>query len=56
MATHQFAVDREERMDARSALLAAPGRSLEIPGNPRMPMDGWWGAGTWTSVCIGRWM
>lgn len=31
MTTHQFAVDREERVDARSALLAAPGRSPEIP-------------------------
>ena len=31
MTTHQFAVDREARMDARSTLLAAPGRSPEIP-------------------------
>lgn len=31
MATHQLAVDREERVDLRSMLLAAGGRSTEIP-------------------------
>src|SRR5262245_59874042 len=31
MATHQYALLREEKADARSMLLAAPGRSPEIP-------------------------
>lgn len=31
MTTHQFAVDREERVDQRSLLLTAGGRSPEIP-------------------------
>lgn len=31
MATHQFAVEREQRADMRSVLLASPGRSPEIP-------------------------
>jgi hypothetical protein len=55
MTTHQFAVDREASMDARSTLLAAPGRSPEIPESA----DAYgWLVGSWDLdvVCIGRWM